>query len=175
MMKVGTRKTTCKIPRVQVGASGGRRLRLHPHQEIPTTDPLSEVFCQRLLYVFLRDWFVCTCMCRGAHTSVIHIHGDQKRTSGPALPFSYSLQTKFSSESAGTCQQTHAPPASSTPEPCARVTGTGIHTQSLCGCFRGSSGLCSYLLSHLSFPVSDFLSVPLQSEEQQECDKSEKI
>lgn len=125
----------------------------------------SEMFCQGLLYRLLGDWFVCTCMCRGAHTPVIHIHADQKRTSGPALPSSYSLQTKFFSESAGTChfwlglacQQTHAPPASSAPEPPARDTGTGIHGWSLCGCFRGSSGLCSYPPSHLSFPVSDFL------------------
>lgn len=78
MMKVGMRKTTCKTPRVQVGASGGRKLRLHSHQEIPTTDPLSEVFCQGLLYVFLRDWFVCTCMCRG-HIHLSYIYMETKR------------------------------------------------------------------------------------------------
>lgn len=150
-------KTTCKTSCVRVGASAGGRLRLHSHQEIPTTDPLFEMFCQGLLYMLAGDWFVCTCMCWGAHTSVIHIHRDQKRTSDPALPFSYSLQIKFFSESAGTChfllglacQQTHAPPASSTPEPCARVRGTGIHSQSLCRCFGGFSGFCSYPLSHL--------------------------
>lgn len=38
----------------------------------------SEMFCQGLLYMLLGDWFVCTCICRGAHTPVIHIHGDQR-------------------------------------------------------------------------------------------------
>lgn len=88
---------------------------------------------------------MCTCMCQGAHTPVIHIHGDQKRTSGPALPSSYSLQTKFFSESAGTChfwlglacQQTHAPPASSTPEPCARLQAQASTAGVYAGVFVG--------------------------------------
>lgn len=165
------------------GASGGGRPRLHSHLEIPTTDPLSEVFCQGLLYVFLGDWFVCTCMCQGGHIHLSYIYTETKRGHQVLLyhsltPFRQSFPVnllELAIQLGLACQQTHAPPASSTPEPRARVTGTGIHSQSLCGCFRGSSGVCSYPLSHLSFPVSDFLSVPLQSEEQQECDKSEKI
>lgn len=114
-------------------------------------------------------WFMCARVW-GAHTSV-PLHGDQKRTSSPALSLSSSLQSLSLNLQLAifwlglACQKAHAPLGSSILNPALGLQAHVSTARVYVGAGNPNSGpqVCARV-SHLSRPVvSDFLRVRLTS------------